>query len=74
MNISSSDTEDALELLSLESDLKISSRPSVDEDTQELSLSSSAGSEWFEDWPEANDMAASVCVALTVEPLCSHQV
>jgi hypothetical protein len=49
------------------------SRPSVDS-TRELSPSSSAGSDCFEDWPEANDMAASVYVALTVEHLSSHQV
>jgi hypothetical protein len=64
MNVSSSDTEDALELLSLESGREISLWPSV-VDTYELSLSLSADTEWFEDWAEANDMAANVYIALT---------
>jgi hypothetical protein len=67
VNVSSSDTEDALELLSLESGREISSWPLVD-DARELSLGSSAGSECFEDWPEANDIVASVYAALTAEP------
>jgi hypothetical protein len=33
---------------------------------------SSCGSNLFDDWPEANDMAASVYVALTVDALSSH--
>jgi hypothetical protein len=37
-----------------------------------LSSGRSTGSDWFEDWSKANDMAASVYVALTMESLCSH--
>jgi hypothetical protein len=55
-----------LELLTLEAGREISSWPSP-------SLSSSAGSEWFEDWPEANDMVASVYVLLTAETSCTRQ-
>jgi hypothetical protein len=33
--------------------------------------SSSSGSDLFEDWPEANDMAVSIYVALTAEALGS---
>jgi hypothetical protein len=54
MNVSSSDTKAALELLHLESCHEILPRPTLD-DTWELSLSSGVGSEWFEDWPEANE-------------------
>jgi hypothetical protein len=70
VNVSSSDNEDSLEFHSLESGREISSQPSVD-DTWELSPSSSASSDWFKDWPEANDMAANIYVALTAEPLSS---
>jgi hypothetical protein len=45
----------------------VSSRPSGG-DAQELSSSSDVGSDLFEDWPEANDMATSVYVTLIVEP------
>jgi hypothetical protein len=72
VNVSSSDTEAALELLTLEAGREISSWPSLD-DMQGPSLSSSAGSEWFEDWPEANDMVASVYVLLTAETSCTRQ-
>jgi hypothetical protein len=48
VNVSSSDTKESLELLSLESGRENSSQPLVD-DMRELSLSSSAGSDlsWF---------------------------
>jgi hypothetical protein len=39
-----------------------------------LSSSLSAGSDWFEDWPEANDEAASIYIALTAEPSSSQQM
>jgi hypothetical protein len=58
---------------SLWSQATISSQPSLG-DARELSLSSSTGSEWFDDWLEANDMATSVYIALTMEPSSSHQV
>jgi hypothetical protein len=72
MNVSSSDKKAALELHFLESGHEVSSRPLLD-DARELLLSLSVGCEWFEDWPKANDMAASIYVALTVEPSSSHQ-
>jgi hypothetical protein len=62
--VSSSDTEEALEFLSLSHVRGVSSRPS-EGDAQELS--SSSGSDLFEDWPKANNMAASFYVALTTE-------
>jgi hypothetical protein len=57
VTLSSSDTKEALELLSLCPTRGLPSRP--------LEPSSSYGSDLFEDWPEANDMAVSVYVALT---------
>jgi hypothetical protein len=54
VTLSSSDTEEALELLSLSPAHGLSSRLSE-------------GSDLFEDWPKANDMAASVYVAFTAE-------
>jgi hypothetical protein len=59
VNISSSDTEEALELLSLGSGHGALARPSVD-NTREFLPSSSAGSDWFEDWREVNDVAAGM--------------
>jgi hypothetical protein len=72
VNKSLSDTKAALEFFSLESGRQVSSRPLLD-DARERSLSSSVGSEWFENWPEANDMAASVYRALTAEPSSSRE-
>jgi hypothetical protein len=37
-----------------------------------LNLRSSFDSDVFDDWPKANDMAASVYVVLTVDALSSH--
>jgi hypothetical protein len=48
VTVSSSYTDEALELLSLGPDHVISSQPSVN-DARRLSSSSSAGSDWFED-------------------------
>jgi hypothetical protein len=64
VTLSSSDTEEALDFLSIGLVRGLSSRLS-EGDTREPSLSSS--SDLFEDWPKANDMAASVYVALTVK-------
>jgi hypothetical protein len=55
VTVSSSDIEEALELLSLGSGHVISSRPLVDE-ARGLSSSSSTSSDWFEDWPKARNM------------------
>jgi hypothetical protein len=56
VNLSSSDTKEALELLSL----PLSNR------------CLSFDSDLFEDWLEANDMVASVYVVLTTDALSSH--
>jgi hypothetical protein len=64
VTLSSSDTEEALELLSLSRSHGPPSRPS--------DHCSSSGNDLFEDWPEANDMAISVYVALTVDALSSR--
>jgi hypothetical protein len=69
VTLSSSDTEEALELLSLSAGHGVSSRP-LGGVAQELSTSSS--SDFFEDWPEANDMVASIYVALTAEASSSR--
>jgi hypothetical protein len=61
---SSTDTEEALELLSLSPVCGPHSRFS------EHSLSSD--NDLFKDWPEANDMAVSVYIALTADALNSH--
>jgi hypothetical protein len=37
-----------------------------------LNLRSSSNSDLFKDWPEANDMATSVYVALAADALNSH--
>jgi hypothetical protein len=58
-DLSSSDTKEALELLSLS--------PSRGYRSLLLNLRSSSDSDLFEDSPKANDMAASVYVALTAE-------
>jgi hypothetical protein len=54
VSLSSSDTKEALEFLSLRTAHGLSSRLSKG-DVQKPSSSSS--SDLFEDWPEANDMA-----------------
>jgi hypothetical protein len=64
MTLSSSDTEEALELLSQSPTHVPPSRPS--------DPCSSSGSDLFEDWPEANDTVVSVYVALTVDASISH--
>jgi hypothetical protein len=64
VTLSSSDTEEALELLFLSPAHGPPSRPS--------DLCSSSGSDLFEDWPEANDMAASVYVVLSANASSSH--
>jgi hypothetical protein len=64
VTLSSNDTEEALGLLSLSPTCDLTSQPSkgvVQEPT------SSSSSDLFEDWPEANNMAASVYVTLTTE-------
>jgi hypothetical protein len=64
VTLSSSYTKEALELLSLS--------PARGPHSQLSGLRSSSGSDLFEDWPEANDMAASVYVALTADALSSR--
>jgi hypothetical protein len=72
VNVSSSDTEAALEFLLLESSHVVSSRPSLG-DVQELSLSLTMSSEWIDICLEANVMVTSVYAALTMEPSSSRQ-
>jgi hypothetical protein len=67
--VSSSDTEEALEFLSLSLVRGVSSRP-LEGDAQELS--SSSDSDLFKDWAKANDMAASIYITLTAEASSSH--
>jgi hypothetical protein len=57
VDLSSSNTEEALELLPLS--------PTRGYHSTLSNLWSSSDSELFEDWPEVNDMAASVYIALT---------
>jgi hypothetical protein len=57
VNLSSSDTEEALELLSLS--------PARGPRSPILDLRSSSSSDLFEDWPKANHMTVSVYVVLT---------
>jgi hypothetical protein len=64
VTISSSDTEEALELWSLS--------PACVPHSRLFEPSSSSGSDLFIDWPEANDMVVSVYVAMTVDALSSH--
>jgi hypothetical protein len=66
---SSSDIDEALAFLSLSPAHGLSYRLS-EGDAREPSLSS--GSDLFEDWPEANDMAVSIYVTLTMEASSSH--
>jgi hypothetical protein len=64
VDLSSSDTEEVLELLSLSPACGYHSPPS--------NLRSSSDSDLFEDWPEANDVVASVNIVLTVDALSSR--
>jgi hypothetical protein len=70
--VSLSDTAEALEFLTLQSGHSDSPRANVN-DMQMTPYESSTGIEWFEDWPEANDMVASIYVALIAEPSPQHQ-
>jgi hypothetical protein len=69
--VSSSDTNEALKFLMLELECSDSPRP-VQTNVQGTSSESSMGSEWFEDWPEANNMVARFYVNLSMEssPSC----
>jgi hypothetical protein len=69
VTLSSSDTEEAIEFLSLSPAHGLSSCLS-EGDSCEPSLS--CGSDLLKDWAEANDMAASVYVALATEGLSSR--
>jgi hypothetical protein len=60
----SSNTEEALEILCQSPTHGPPSRP--------LDPYSSSSSDMFEDWPEANDMATSVYVALTMDASSSR--
>jgi hypothetical protein len=64
VTLSSSDTKEALELLSL--------NPARGPHSALLKLRSSSGSDLFDDWPEANDMAVSIYVALTTDASSSR--
>jgi hypothetical protein len=64
VTLSSSDTVEALELLSLS--------PARDPHSPLSKFRSSSGGDLFNDWPEANDMVVSVYVALTTHASSSH--
>jgi hypothetical protein len=64
VTLSSSDIEKALELLSLS--------PACGPHSRLSKPSSNSNTDLFEDWPEANDMAASVYVALTTNASSSR--
>jgi hypothetical protein len=64
VNLSSSDSEEALELLSL--------RPAHGYHSPLLNIRSSFDCELFKDWPEAIDMAASVYIALIADASSSR--
>jgi hypothetical protein len=64
MNLSSSDTEGALNLLFLS--------PARGPHSLFSNPYSSSDSDLFKDWPEANDMTASVYVELSADALSSH--
>jgi hypothetical protein len=64
VTLSSSGTKEALELLFLS--------PHHDLVFHVLEPSCSSGSDQFNDWPEANDTAQSVYVALTANASSSH--
>jgi hypothetical protein len=71
VDVSSSDTDEALELLTLKLGRDYSPRLGLN-NAHEASSESSTASEWFEDWTEVKDMAAIVYVALTAEPSTSR--
>jgi hypothetical protein len=64
VNPSSSDTEQVLDLLFL--------GPARDPRSPVLKPRSSFDDDLFLDWPEVNDMAVSVDVALSADTLSSH--
>jgi hypothetical protein len=64
VTLTSSDTEEALELLHLS--------PTHGPHSPLSELRSSSSSRLFDDWPEANNMVVSVFVALTTDALSSH--
>jgi hypothetical protein len=64
MKLSSSNTEEVLNLLFFS--------PAHDSCSPVSNLRLGFGSNMFEDWPESNDMAASVYIALTADALSSH--
>jgi hypothetical protein len=64
VNLSSSDTEEALKLLSL--------CPTHGPHSLLSNLCSSSDSELFEEWPEANHMASSVYVVLIADASSSR--
>jgi hypothetical protein len=64
VDLSSSDTEEALKLLPLS--------PTRGCHFALSNPRSSSDSELFEDWPMVNDMATSVYVALTIDASSSH--
>jgi hypothetical protein len=64
VDLSTSDTEEALKFLPLSAACGYHSSPS--------NLRSSTVSELFKDWTEANDMATSVYVTLTADALSSR--
>jgi hypothetical protein len=64
VDLSSSDTEEALKLLPLS--------PTRGYHSPLSNLQSTSNRELFKDWSEANDMAASVYIALTTDALSSH--
>jgi hypothetical protein len=64
VTLSSSDTEEALELLSLS--------PARGPHSPISEVHSSSGSDLFDDWPEANDMDVSVYIVLAAYALSSH--
>jgi hypothetical protein len=63
VNPVSSDTKEALESLFLS--------PARDSCSPVAQVCLSSNCKLFEDWPEANDMAASIYVALSVDALTS---
>jgi hypothetical protein len=69
VTLSSCDTEEFLEFLSLSPVRGLSSRLSEGDAWE---TSSSSGSDLFEDWLEANDMTTSVYAALTMEGFSSR--
>jgi hypothetical protein len=64
VNLSSSDTEEALDLLFLS--------PTHGPRSAASNPRSGSDSDMFKDWPEVNDMAASVYVALTIDASSSR--